>query len=94
MDHKTLVDRLAKSLKRDKNDINKLVEALSNVVTERCSELDNVVVPGFGTIEAVKQNESVESDSESGKRMLFPPRIVMNFVGSNVLKKQLNQSES
>lgn len=94
MDHKTLVDRLAKSLKRDKNDINKLVEALSNVVTERCSELDSIVVPGFGTIEAVKHNESVETDRKSGKRMLLPPHIVMNFVGSNVLKKQLNQSKS
>jgi nucleoid DNA-binding protein len=91
MQHKELVDTLSKSLGRSKSDINKLLEALSNVITERCSELDSISVPRFGTIEAVKHNESIEVDNETGKRTLLPPRVEMQFSASNILKKLLNQ---
>ena len=86
MQHKELVDTLSKSLGRSKSDINKLLEALSNVVGERCSELDR-----FGTIEAVKHNETIEEDKSTGKRTLMPPRMEMRFTPSTVLKKRLNQ---
>ncbi len=91
MQHKELVDTLSKSLGRSKSDINKLLEALSNVVIERCSELDSISVPRFGTFEAVKHNESVEVDNETGKRTLVPPRVEVQFCASNILKKKLNQ---
>ena len=90
--HKELVDKLSKSLGRNKSDINKLLEALGNVVVERCSELDSITVPRLGTIEAVKHNETVEKNEETGKRMLLPPRVEILFTTSNVLKKRLNQS--
>lgn len=90
--HKELVDKLSKSLGRNKSDINKLLEALGNVVVERCSELDSISVPRLGTIEAVKHNETIDIDSSTGKRTLMPPRVEMQFTISNVLKKRLNQS--
>lgn len=89
--HKELVDKLSKSLGRNKSDINKLFEALGNVVVERCSELDSISVPRLGTIEAVKHNETIENDPSNGKRTLMPPRVEMQFTTSNVLKKRLNQ---
>ncbi len=91
MQHKELVDTLPKSLGRSKSDINKLLEALSNVVGERCSELDSISVPRFGTIEAVKHNETIEEDKSTGKRTLMPPRMEMPFTPSTVLKIGLNQ---
>ena len=91
MQHKELVEKLSKSLDRNKSDINKLLEALSNVIIERCSELDSISVPRFGTIEAVKHNETIKKDEESGKRTLLPPRVEMQFTTSTVLKKRLDQ---
>ena len=91
MQHKELVEKLSKSLSRSKSDINKLMEALSNVVVERCSELDSISVPRFGTLEAVKHNETVETDEQTGKRTLMPPRVEMQFTTSTVLKKRLNR---
>ena len=90
--HKEIVDTLSQSLGRSKSDINKLLEALSNVITERCSELDSISVPRFGTIEAVKHNETIEVEQETGKRTLMPPRMEVQFTPSAVLKKRLNQS--
>ncbi len=92
MQHKELVERLSKSLNRNKSDISKLLEALSNVVKERCSKLDSISVPRFGTLEAINHKESIETDSETGKRMLIPPRVEVHYTASNVLKKKLNQS--
>ena len=92
MQHKELTEKLSKSLGRNKSDINKLMEALSNVVVERCSELDSISVPRFGTLEAVKHNETVEINEETGKRILMPPRVEMKYTASNVLKKRLNRS--
>jgi nucleoid DNA-binding protein len=89
--HKELVDKLSKSLGRNKSDINKLLEALGNVVVERCSELDSISVPRLGTIEAVKHNETIENDPNTGKRTLMPLRVEMQFTTINVLKKRLNQ---
>lgn len=89
--HKELVDKLSKSLGRSKSDVNKLLEALSNVVVERCSELDSISVPRLGTIEAVKHNESIKTDPNTNKRTLLPPRVEVQFSTSNVLKKRLNQ---
>ena len=89
--HKELVDTLSKSLNRSKGDVNKLLEALGNVVVERCSELDSISVPRLGTIEAVKHNETIETDPTSGKRTLMPPCVEVQFTTSNVLKKRLNQ---
>lgn len=87
-----LVESLSKSLKRNKSDVNKLIEALGNVVSERCSELDSISVPRFGTIEAIKHKEAIEVNHDTDERMLLPPRIEVNFTASTVLKKQLNQS--
>ncbi|MBQ5509234.1 MAG: HU family DNA-binding protein, partial [Muribaculaceae bacterium] len=61
--HKELVDKLSGSLGRSKSDINNLLEALGNVVKERCSELDSITVPRFGTIEAVKHNEEIVTNA-------------------------------
>lgn len=89
--HKELADKLSKSLGRNKSDINKLLDALSNVVVERCSELDSITVPRFGMIEGVKHNETIEIDDATSKRILVPPRVEVQFSTSNVLKKRLNQ---
>ena len=92
MVHKELVERLSKSLGRSKSDTNKLLDALSNVVIERCSELDSIIVPRFGTLEAVKHNERVDINPETGKRQLLPPSVEVEFSASTILKKRLNRS--
>ena len=52
-------------------------------------ELDSVVVPGFGTFEPKKRNERVMIHPSTGKRMLVPPKVVLGFKVSNVLKAKL-----
>lgn len=89
MDNKKLVETLATKLGRSADDINKLQEGLAGVLRTRCGDLDSVIVPGFGTFEPRKRNERVMVNPKTGKRMLIPPKIVLGFKVSNVLKSKL-----
>ena len=79
MDNKKLVETLSAKLGRSADDINKLLDGLSGVLRTRCGDLDSVIVPGFGTFEPRKRNERVMVNPKTGKRMLVPPKLVLNF---------------
>lgn len=89
MENKKLVETVAANLGRTTDDVNKLLEALAGVLRARCSELDSVIVPAFGTFEPKKRNERVMVHPSSGKRMLVPPKVVVGFKVSRVLKAKL-----
>ena len=90
MDNKKLVETLAARLGRKTDDVDKLLEGLAGVLRTRCGELDSVSVPGFGTFEPHKVNERVTVNAQDGKRTLVPPKIVLSFKVSNVMKVKLN----
>ncbi len=89
MDNKKLVETVATSLGRNQKDVEKLVDALAGVLRTRCSDMDSVAVPGFGTFEPKKRNERIMVHPSTGKRMLVPPKIVVGFKMSKVLKAKL-----
>ncbi len=80
---------VAERINRDAEDVNKLVDALISVVKTRCGELDSIAVPGFGTFETKKKLERVVVNPTTGKRMLIPPKIVLSFRPSALLKNKL-----
>ena len=84
-----MVETVADNLGRSTEDVNKLLEAFAAVLCARCSEMDSVQVPGFGTFEPKKRDERVMLHPSSGKRMLVPPKVVVGFKVSNVLKAKL-----
>ncbi len=92
MDNKELVEKISEKLGRSKGDVNKLVEALADVIVERCGALDSVAIPGFGTFEGKKKSERVMTNPSNGKRMLVPPKITLSFKVSNVLKTRLKNN--
>ena len=92
MDNKKLVETVAASLGRSPQDVDKLVEALAGVLRSRCGEMDSVHVPGFGIFEPKKRNERVLLHPSTGRRMLVPPKVVVGFKVSNVLKSKLKNS--
>lgn len=89
MDNKKLVSTVAANLGRSTKDVSKLLEAFSGVLRTRCGEMDSVIVPSFGTFEPKKRNERVMNHPSTGRRMLVPPKIVVGFKISGVLKAKL-----
>lgn len=89
MENKKLVETVAANLGRSTEDVSKLLEALAGVLRARCGEMDTVCVPAFGNFEPKKRNERVMVNPSNGKRMLIPPKVVVGFKVSKVLKAKL-----
>ena len=51
--------------------------------------LDIIAIPGFGEFEALRKEEYISVDDATGKKVLYPPCIEVNFNASSLLKKKM-----
>lgn len=91
MDNKQLITRLSKKIELDYKSTQALVSDLFDIMTEAMCSGNSIAVPGFGRFNVVKGEEHVSKDLTTGKTYLFPPRIDINFIPSELLKKAVNQ---
>ncbi len=89
MDNKTLVDTLSRNLDISRDTVGVLIDGLATVVGECGASLDSVALTGFGTFEPKKRMERVAVHPASGKRLLVPPKIIMTFKPSSILKQRV-----
>ena len=89
MESKELIDQIAARIERSSADTEKLLEGFVATLKERCSALDCIAVPGFGTFEAKKKSDRVTVNPASGKKMLVPPQSALTFKASALLKSKL-----
>ena len=90
MDNKKFNEELSSRLDVSLSTVNLLIEGLNKEFAEIASNLDGIVVPGFGVFEPKLREERVALHPASGKRLLVPPRIYLSFKQSPVLKQKLN----
>ena len=62
---------------------------LFDIVGECCVQMDTVIVPGFGQFEPKKRKERLTVHPSTGKRLLVPPKLVVGFRPSGVMKSKL-----
>ena len=67
----------------------RLLDALTQVIRQQCQQTARVAIPGFGSFEGKMHDEEVVTDLASGKKMLLPPAIVVEFAPGSGLKKKL-----
>lgn len=91
MDSKTFTTRLAKASGLDNHTVGALTSALVESIADAGAALDSVAIPGFGTFQSAKTDEHIETHPESGRRMLMPPAIELQFQPSVVLRKKLRK---
>lgn len=84
-------DRLATRLDISPDAARRLTEALVQVVSDAGEQLGAVSIPRFGTFETVKEDEHIELDRASGKRVLLPPSITLRFKPGAMLRKALTK---
>lgn len=89
MDTNSFSNGIARQLGIEPAKASALISAFATVLRERASNLDSIAIPGFGNFVAIKDAEKVAQEEATGKKMLFPPRIRMEFVASAMLKKQV-----
>ena len=70
-------------------DVDALTDGLALIIRESCAELDNVAIPTFGTFVPVKHKEEVVNDLSTGRKLLVPPEITLEFHPGSMLQKRL-----
>ncbi len=86
MNNKEFITELSGRLGYSAKEISDMVSSVVSVVSEQLQEDNTVVVQGFGTFDVKKKLERISVNPATKQRMLVPPKLVINFKPSNVIK--------
>ena len=86
MNNKEFITELSGRLGYSAKEISDMVSSAVSVVSEQLQEGNTVVVQGFGTFDVKNKLERISVNPATKQRMLVPPKLVINFKPSNVIK--------
>lgn len=89
MNNKEFIAELANRTKSNAKDTQHKMNSLLQIITEHLCDEDSIAISNFGTFETKKRLERVLVSPTTGQRMLVPPKIVVGFKQSNVLKSKI-----
>lgn len=72
-----------------REDVQKMVTGLSSVMADVAIDMDVTSVSGFGSFEPRKRKERIAVQPSTGKRLLLPPKLLMGFRPSAILKQRI-----
>ena len=90
MNNKEFINELSKQTNQPIGTTTKLINDTLKVLEEHLLQDDAVCITSFGTFEVKKKMERVSVNPTTGKRYLIPPKLVLGFRQSNVLKEKFN----
>lgn len=86
MNNKEFTSELADRLGYTVKDVSKLISSVLSDMTEQLQEGNSIVIQGFGSFEIKKKAERISINPATKQRMLVPPKLVLGYRPSNVLK--------
>ena len=92
MDNKTLIEKVATDTGLSRDDVQEMLNSLYDITAECCVAMDTIIIPGFGQFEPKKRKERLTVHPATGRRLLVPPKLVVNFKPSGVIKSNLQNS--
>lgn len=89
METKKLIDTIAANLNKSKEEIAEISESLCAIITDALKDGDSVAIPTVGTFETKLRAERTAIHPSTGKKLLVPPKISVNFKPSALLKQKI-----
>ena len=89
MNNKEFIVELARRTKSNAKETQQRMNILVKEITEHLCNEDLISITNFGTFETKKRLERVLVSPTTGQRMLVPPKMVVGFKQSNVLKSKI-----
>lgn len=90
MNNKEFINELSKQTNQSAGVTTKLVNDMIKVMEEHFQQNDTITFSSFGTFEVKKKMERISVNPTTDKRYLIPPKLVLSFKQSNVLKDKFN----
>lgn len=88
MNNKEFIGSLSEQLSLSAKETEKLVEALTTCMAESIDEDTTLSIQGFGNFEVKKKADRIVVNPSTKKRMLIPPKLVIGFKPSPILKEK------
>ena len=89
MNNKDFINTLAARTERTAKETQALTESLIALIAEDTSDQCTLAIQGFGSFEVKKKMERIVVNPATKHRKLIPPKLVMGFKPSAVLKEKL-----
>lgn len=89
MNNKEYIAELAQRCGYTQDDTQKIMRTLISEMGNAFTNGESIFVSNFGTFEVKKRLERVMVNPSTGKRMLVPPKLVLNFRPVASIKEKL-----
>lgn len=89
MNNKDFINALASKVKLPSKSTQKIVTSFISELANRLDDESSISVQSFGTFEVKKKMERVIVNPATKQRILTPPKLVLAFKPSNILKDKL-----
>ena len=86
MNNKEFISELSRKTGYSNKEASRLVSSVLGIMTQELQEGKSVVMQGFGTFEVKKKLERVSVNPVTQQRLLIPPKLVLSFRPSTLLK--------
>lgn len=93
MNNKLFLKELSKRCDINMDTAQSMLQSLLEVMQKQWQEGDSVSITGFGLFEVKKKNERISVNPGTKKRVLIPPKLVLSFKPSVMLKDKLNSMD-
>ena len=90
MNNKDFIAELSKKTNQTVGATTKMVDDTLRILEEHFTQGNPVTISSFGTLEVKKKMERISVNPTTGKRYLIPPKLVLSFKQSNILKEKFN----
>ena len=89
MNNKEFIVGLSQRMGQSVNETAKLVDSFLEELTEQLMEGNSISIHGFGVFEVKKKMEHVFINPLTKQRMLVPPKLILTYKPSTILKDKL-----
>ena len=88
MNNKEFISELSRRFVYTNKDTTQLVSSVINIMTQQLQAGNTVAIQGFGTFEVRKKLERISINPATQQRMLIPPKLVLTYKPSAILKEK------
>ncbi|NLI71318.1 MAG: HU family DNA-binding protein [Bacteroidales bacterium] len=90
MNNKELITSVAMKMNITKSETQELLDSFLECCISQLKEGNSIGFQSFGVFDVVKRVERVSVHPSTKKRSLIPPKLVLNFKQSLILKEKIN----
>ena len=88
MNNKEFISELSRRFGYTNKDTTQLVSSVISAMTQQLQDGNTVAIQGFGTFEVNKKLERISINPATQQRMLIPPKLVLTYKPSAILKEK------